>query len=67
MTIKKTIAISLELYEFLKIQGKKGESFDAVIRRLISPSQSRPDQSYTDQSSPRQSVPNQAKPIETNE
>ena len=36
MTIKKTLSISLELYEFLKNQGKKGESFDSILKRLLS-------------------------------
>ena len=80
MNTKKTISISFELYSFLKNQGKKGESFDVIIKRLIPiylvsvqststhtiPYHPSPSQSRPDQSYPDQSTPRQSKPTQKN-
>ncbi|TKJ25423.1 MAG: hypothetical protein CEE41_04415 [Hadesarchaea archaeon B3_Hades] len=35
MTTHKKIRVSIEMRKVLKVIGRKGESYDAVIRRLV--------------------------------
>lgn len=71
----KTIAISLEVYNYLKGKGAKGESFDTILRRLlnlpnqtippqVNPYLASPIQTKSDRPRPNHTIPNSEKPNE---
>jgi len=58
----KTIAISLEVYNYLKGNGMKGDSFDIILRRLLNfQIQTKPFQTNPVQTTPTQLTPDRAK------